>query len=163
VTTRRHRTMFLAAREEAARCLEQRDLADISTSTVNQPQERKASHHFGSEPGRAVYAASGRQIVTCKPRRLHPLGQSHAVPMPKETKQAPAIRPPRESHRHRSFQAQREARTRFHHSESPTATATSNPPAPANHDAMSTCFLTTVTWLGRSPSAPCSWSALSAL
>jgi hypothetical protein len=69
----------------------------------------------------------------------------------------------RESHRHRSFEAQRGARTRFHHSESPTATATSNPPTPANHDAMSTCFLTTVTWLGRSPSAPCSWSALSAL
>ncbi len=75
----------------------------------------------------------------------------------------PLTPPPRESHRDRSSQAQRGARTRFHHSESPTATATSNPPAPANHDAMSTCFLTTVTWLGRSPSAPCSWSALSAL
>src|SRR5829696_782617 len=64
---------------------------------------------------------------------------------------------------HQSVQTQRGARTRFHHSESPTATATSNPPAPANHDAMSTCFLTTVSWLGRSPSARCSWSALSAL
>ena len=59
--------------------------------------------------------------------------------------------------------AERGARTRFHHSESPTATATSNPPAPANHDAMSTCLFATVTWLGRSPSASCSWSALSAL
>ena len=58
---------------------------------------------------------------------------------------------------------ERGARTRFHHSESPTAIATSKPPAPANHDAMSTCFFTTVTWLGRSPSALCSWSALSAL
>ena len=62
-----------------------------------------------------------------------------------------------------SQRPKRGARTRFHHSESPTAIATSNPPAPANHDAMSTCLFATVTWLGRSPSASCSWSALSAL
>ena len=39
----------------------------------------------------------------------------------------------------------RGVRTRFHQSESPTAIATSNPPAPANHDAMSTCLFATVT------------------
>src|SRR4029453_10204506 len=68
-----------------------------------------------------------------------------------------------DSERHRSFEAQRGVRTRFHHIESPMATATSNPPAPANHDAISTCFFTTATWLGRSPRASWSWSALSAL
>ena len=101
------------------------------------------------------------QALAGHPGRLvsqrHLLQKSGARPMSNRPtiEQAPAIcGPPRESHG---------ARTRLHHSESPTAIATSNPPAPANHDAMSTCFFTTVTWLGRSPSASCSWSALSAL
>ena len=134
-----------------------RSLVVAAPLGADRPRHRHHRRHAGGEPGRLDPMGS-------RLRGARIAGAQHAhVPETNRDR----LRP-RQCHQGCEVDAVvaqgagRGSRTRFHHSESPSAAATNSPPTPANQDAMSTRFFTTVTWLGRSPRASCSWTALSA-